>query len=136
MKCKDVICVTCHNKFFGGSTAMYCSIYCRPRYQKIKRNTLPIAKRFIGYLSEIKIAADLTSKEYELFWPVSIANSCDLIALKDNKLFRIQVKTVHRDTNGKITIPQVDVLKYDILALFVDNSELLYFDTTNKPFYF
>jgi len=58
----------------------------------------------VGAISELKVAVDLLSIGYHVFRAESSGCPCDLIALKNGKLFTIEVRTIVRNENG--TIPK------------------------------
>jgi hypothetical protein len=52
-----------------------------------------LAASTVGAISELAVCADLLSKGYDVFRSVSPAAPCDLIAQKEGKLIRVEVKT-------------------------------------------
>ncbi len=51
----------------------------------------------IGAIGELAAGADLLRRGYEVFRALSPACSCDLIALRDGRLLRIEVRTGTRN---------------------------------------
>lgn len=79
-----------------------------------------------GAISELRVAADLLTKGYEVFRAVSAHCSCDLAILRDGKLIRVEVRTGYiHNTNGKrITNRPKSTSKFDVLAIcYNDNIE-------------
>jgi hypothetical protein len=71
---------------------------------------------YVGASSELLVCADLLLKGFEVFRSVSTNCSCDIVALKNGKLLRVESKTVA--DKGKI--PSADKAKFDILAVVTD----------------
>ena len=53
----------------------------------------------VGALSELRAAADLIKKGYEVFRALDPSASCDLIALKEGRTLRVQVRTAETQIN-------------------------------------
>jgi len=73
-------------------------------------------------MSELLACADLIRKGYEVFRSVSQAATCDILALKDGKTYRVEVKTAYRLKNGKIAHCRPILGRFDVLALVVDGT--------------
>lgn len=68
-----------------------------------------------GRLSELKVAADLVARGYEVFFQFG-NNSCDMIALKDGRGLRVEVKSGTM-RNGKVSkAHKFDAAVHDLLA--------------------
>ena len=84
-----------------------------------------------GTISELTAAADLTEKGYEVFRALDPCASCDLVALKDGKMQRVQVRTIstYRKKDGSVTLNKSkspdDVGRTDLYA-FVLGHEVHY----------
>lgn len=133
----DITCRICGNPISDvrrRRRAIYCSYECsRERQRRDYRKRNPIVTGLpsgvIGALSELRIAADLLQKGYEVFRSVSPACSCDLAVLKDGMLKRIEVRTAHYQGNGKlgITTARLHNSKFEVLALITqDGAEIKY----------
>jgi hypothetical protein len=78
--------------------------------------TTPVPKTrihptFVGASSELLVCSDLLRAGYEVFRSVSLNCSCDLVAMKDGEIIRVECKTGY-----KKQIPSADRKKYDVLA--------------------
>ena len=72
-------------------------------------------------MSELIVCADLLAKGYYVFRNISPHGPCDLVILKNDKCFRVEVKTGYIRVNGKMGhSPVRDNNSYDILAIAVD----------------
>ena len=56
-----------------------------------------------GNIGEMAVAKDLMLKGYAVFYELGDLSKVDLIAEKDNKLVKIQVKTTWKTSQGKIS---------------------------------
>jgi hypothetical protein len=75
-----------------------------------------------GAISEMLVASDLLDRGYEVFRSVSQDCSCDLLALKDGKASRIEVRTGYSNKGGTVgcSISEKDFGRFDILAIVLD----------------
>lgn len=111
----------------------FCSVTCRTMYGNDKRKdglmnegyNLNLSTGTRGAISEIIVCADLLIKEFEVFRAISPSCSCDMIALKNNKFFRVEVRTTTLSPKGK---PYKVSKKgnYDILAVVHSNNKIIY----------
>jgi len=77
-----------------------------------------------GAISELIVCADLLDKGYEVFRSISQSCSCDLIAMKNNEIIKIEVKTGRIKSDGNIgyAIKEEQKNNFDILAIVVNQS--------------
>jgi len=84
----------------------FCSPKCSDAYWKGKYLELNPFKgktsATTGAISELRACVDLLAKGYDVFRALSPNCPCDLAVLKDNKLLRIEVRTGHVSTSGKL----------------------------------
>jgi len=84
----------------------YCTRMCGKRAagrERAKSQGLPyvgLSKNAMGALGELRVSADLMMRGYEVFRAVSPAASCDLIAIKDGRLLRIESRTAAYKKDG------------------------------------
>lgn len=57
-----------------------------------------------GAISELRVAVDLMARGYHIFRAESPHCPCDLVAFRDSQMFKIEVRTIRRNSSG--TIPQ------------------------------
>ena len=93
-----------------------------------KKDGKPCIAHMIGNISEISVAIDLIAREFYVYNAFIGTTPFDFVAMKDNKFYRIEVKTAHRNKNYKPTHWKINRQNYDILAL--------YFPEENKVEYF
>lgn len=99
------LCVRC-GKVIYGLRWKYCSEECYQATNHAKYSTLNPFKgktyATTGAISELRVAVDLLAKGYDVFRALSPNCPCDLAILKDGKLLRIEVRTAHISTSGKL----------------------------------
>ena len=129
--CKD--CVRAYNQSYYQQRREELKQRTRERYRRGgrrlsgKRNQSDFSSSTGGAAAELLVCADLLLKGFGVFRSVSPTCSCDLVALKDDKLARIEVKSGYRTIEGFIRPNQsYDASKYDILAVVV-GAEIAYF---------
>lgn len=90
-----------------------------------------------GNVGELAVAKDLTARGYSVFVELGDLSKIDLIAVKEEKLIRIQVKTVWDSSDGAVGITSKSSgpgYKYyytsrdiDIIAVYVaDRDDIIY----------
>ena len=119
-------CINC-NKAVRGYTLRrkFCSALCEREYTAMKQREhidypeeLHVSKSALGAASELDVCSDLLRRGYEVFRSVNSSCSCDLIAMKDKKILRIEVKTGWRHKqSGKLIYPKPSSHNYDMFAL-------------------
>jgi len=77
----------------------------------------------IGAVGELKTVVDLMSRGFEVFRAVSPAASCDLIALKEGKSVRVEVRTGRRGRDRVLCNRRGN---YDILAVVLPDGNIHY----------
>lgn len=119
----QVKCETCGDLFVGNrKDAKFCSSKCRAG--KMAGEFKGISMGTVGALNELRVCVDLLSKGYDVFRSVSPNCPCDLVAAKNGRLLRVEVRTV-RGTDEKIYLTKPDPSRYDILAMVLP-SKILY----------
>jgi hypothetical protein len=68
-----------------------------------------------GAIGELKVSVDLMERGFELFRALSPASSCDLIASRGERFFRVEVRTGIEGTEGRVLCQRKG--RYDILAV-------------------
>lgn len=122
--------------------AKYCSDLCKVARQKEQwreqneRPEIRIASGTVGAIGELRAAAELLSKGYEVFRAVSQSCSCDLAILKDDELLRVEVRTGFYSPNGKLSYnrgrDRASSAKYDVMAV-VSAKEIRFFGALGDP---
>lgn len=91
--------------------------WAREHYQSLQQYPHLSKTGIIGAIGELQVCSDLLIKGYEVFRSVSPHCTCDLVACKDGKCYRIEVKTGVQYETGRIDYPKIDYKKADIGAI-------------------
>lgn len=135
---KHIVCKQCENEFIRDRSKSttnrqkYCSKECSLKAHSKKviaqRRELNLGAKLnlsggkIGKINEFIVAIDLLKRGYEVYSAFEDTHPFDILALKDDKLLKIEVKTANILPSGlKIyAMKKNQEEKHDILAL-VDN---------------
>ena len=108
--------------------ALYCSRLCARRYQdeRYRERTAQtprteyIPNATVGAAGELLVCSVLMMNGFHVFRSQSPACSCDVIAMKDNRIYRIEITTGYRGING-IAFPRHNTDNYDVMAIILTN---------------
>jgi hypothetical protein len=107
-------------------TVKYCDPSCRAAYWKKQyagQNTIwNLPSGTVGAINELRVSVDLLVKGYAVFRALSPSCPCDLVLLVDHRVFRVEVTTAHRSSNGRPTFPAKNPARYDLLAVVFPDS--------------
>ena len=93
---------------------------CSPRSRAVLPEIGASSQCTIGAIAELTVAVGLMNVGYAVYRSFSHNAPCDLVAIKGERILRIEVKTV--GAAGKT--PSVDRSKFDHLALLMRGSEI------------
>lgn len=134
------VCRQCKDVFISRprERTLICSRECRLNRQAFLQGRIRdnLSASTSGAISEMAVSVDLMKKGYAVFRALSPACFCDLIAIKNGKILRIEVRTVYQSKRGTVTftIRPEDVGRQDIFALAVRVNNLIsYFNTSKQP---
>lgn len=128
-------CIICKKQFntkreFQLSCSDSCN-YKRLRERMPKRK-YKLASGTVGALSELVISSDLMKRGYSVFRALSPACFCDLIAIKDNSILKIEVRTGWI-FNKSILFPKKIRGAIDSIAVYIiDDNKIFYYDSLGK----
>lgn len=123
---KQKICsnANCGKEFMPTTNRQrYCSEDCRLQAYKPRPPYQGTAPGTVGAIQELRVSVDLLTKGYEVFRALSPNCSSDLIAMKNNKILRIEVRTGYYRPKG-IQFPK-DRFKADHFAVVLPD-QILY----------
>jgi predicted AAA+ superfamily ATPase len=106
----------------------FCQVSCRKDFYKksiSNPEVMGLNTSKIGQIHEMLVCIDLLKKKFEVFRQVG-SNANDLVACKNNKIFRIEVTTGCRLPSGKLIFPPKVEDKFDVLAV-VERESINYF---------
>jgi hypothetical protein len=116
-------CPVCKNNFSTNRLdKKYCSKPCQDKAKDDRCILQPAydinntSTNTTGAISELEVSADLLKKGYEVFRAVSPSCSCDLIAHKNGKLLKIEVRTGSINVVTKTKLVNRSNFRADILA--------------------
>ncbi len=125
-------CVYC-NEIFSPRTSQqrYCSSDCRRagdeplRWQPLHPG---IDKGKVGAVVELIVSADLLRRGYEVFRALSQSASCDILAMKDGAILRIEVRSCQLRRDGGVIIgwKPIDIGRQDVFATVLPSGEVAY----------
>ena len=79
----------------------------------------------VGRVAELLVAADLVARGWDVFLPLSITTTNDLVAVKDGKIKTFEVRCAKR-VGGKIVFGRKISLESDHYALVVTGDPVIY----------
>ena len=113
------ICPTCLTPFDGVASQIYCEPTCRQSRIKL-RPWAGLVEGTVGALGELKVAADLMLRGFEVFRALSPSCSADLVIHKDGLTQRVEVRTgVYAQSGSRVVNDKTH--RADILAIAYPN---------------
>lgn len=114
-------CKNCTKEFeVHHKSKKFCTSRCKDLFCHRKSQHIPnhLSTGTTGAMIELLVSADLIRKGYYVFRNVGPHGPCDIIAMKNNKQYLIEVKTKSFKSNGEIRLfkPVNPNGKYDIVA--------------------
>ncbi len=132
------ICPMCKKEFLSSfKLQIYCNKKCASQSYLISSGRISLFKHLptasVGAISELIIGADLLKKGYEVYRPLSASCSADLMIEKNNKIMKIEVRTVYESKDNRISYPKQNI-RAPILAMVVLNNKdkIIYLQMVNK----
>ena len=123
-------CAHCGAKL-GPETSVQWRGYCGEECEEAARRNVPrrmtqkpggLSSATTGALHELLACADLVSRGYDVFRAVSPSCPCDLIAMRDGNLFRVEVTTGNPAKTKPFVYPKKIPARFDLLAVVVTGS--------------
>lgn len=114
----DRKCVECGNGFKGTLKQNRCSKACVLENEKYIKPYPGLPTGTVGAIQELRVSIDLMANGYEVFRAISPSCSCDLLALKNGKMFDVEVRTGYERKNGWVGCPNQGIrAKHLVIAL-------------------
>lgn len=125
-------CLICGNSFIEIiKDQKYCSKPCRIKSNKQDNgwdNTITTGTK--GAIGEMFVCNDLLLRGYHVFRAISPSCVCDLVAIKQNKILRVEVTNGYQ-YQGKLRYPKHEEDRYDIMAVVLfGKKEIVYIPDT------
>lgn len=122
MRYEEQGCKECRRRFSPIRLhQVFCSAECRKEHYKESYfaqtfgHMSKIDKSASGTVGELKASADLILRGWEVFRALNPHTSCDLLAIKNNKMIRVEVKTGFERDGKAYTAPIKHKDRYDLL---------------------
>ena len=80
----------------------------------------------VGALNELLVSCDLIRRKWSVFRALSPSCPCDLVVLRNGGLLRIEVTTGSICVNKKVSYPDHDLKKRNILATILHDGRIIY----------
>lgn len=133
-------CASCE-VFFSTryANARYCSNPCRKEFEGRKwgrSSDKSISSGTVGAIAEMAVAVDLMEKGYAVFRALSPSCLCDLIAIKDGKVLRVEVRTGYKGEKEKTSFPLAirDPGRQDVFGIYIRaRGTIEYFNPNKEP---
>lgn len=125
-----MICKECGREFEEiRSDQVYCSAACQRKKNRPDGDWRPeIGRGNSGAYSELLAAASLLRHSYYVFRNMGPHGPCDLIALKEGKCLRVEVKT---ETPGSKQVPRHNGydfgIDYDVMAVVGHDGDVSFY---------
>jgi hypothetical protein len=109
------------------TSQLFCTRRCANKKErnKIPRNEFT-STGDCGAFNELTVCADLLRKKFHVFRSVSPTGPCDLIAMKKNTLWRIEVTTGCHRKDGSVGWVPHNPANYDVIAVVLPNGSVIY----------
>lgn len=153
------VCIHCESIIRDGGVPgqLYCSETCKDaatigvRSRKIRRvkakvrsrpmskprsrvpNIPGVSSGMLGAFNELMVSADLLLRGVHVFRAVSPSCPCDIIALHDAKIIRIEVTTGYLTVDGDVSFNRHDTSNYDVVAAVVARETIVYLPDIFPP---
>lgn len=119
----EQFCLRCNQKLdVGGMGRKFCSLKCRQAHTAETYRPINFLQARCtadkGAMCELLAGAHLMRNGYQVFRSLSPSAECDLIAIRDNSLLRVEVKSGSFSFAGTLSYPTPkDGSKYDVLLV-------------------
>ncbi len=129
-------CKECGNEipFYHNKSKKFCTPKCKRNFSGHIHTSsllaLSLSKGTLGSLNELRVSVDLVLKGYDVFRALSPNGSCDLVAIKNHKPFRVEVTTgfmYQKSLRHAKNLKSKSVTdRFDVLAVVAPNSTITY----------
>ena len=106
----------------------FCSDTCRNRNFYPERLNTDLSTATVGALGELAVSCELLRRGWTVFRALSPSAFCDLIAIKDGTMLRIEVRTAYRPASGhdRLLFNRKKHGEIDHFGLLVNDSEVIF----------
>jgi len=122
-----VKCLKCGTNFSTSHyQAKFCSNICRSHFhlKRTGRQGIPgVPNGTVGAITEMRVASYFMQKGYNVFRSLSPSCFCDLIAIKDKEILKIEARTAYLSEHGTLSFPKKTKGNIDIFGLYIANKD-------------
>ena len=97
-------------------------------YDVLEYTSNNLTKGVRGALSELTVCSDLLLRGFEVFRAVFPTASCDLLVMRKNKIYRVEVKTVKAFKDSIAMPTYLNESKFDIVAFVVKDINVIIYN--------
>ena len=129
------ICPSCHIEFDDINNPQWKrKIYCSTKCQRIKfayQNTPwikenKISKSTVGAIAELIASADLMSKGFQVYRALSPSSDCDILAEKEHKVYKFEIRTGRYNWKGSLTFPPKSIKAPNLIIITHNDKKIHY----------
>lgn len=118
--------------------AKYCSLKCQKAAQFgrfYEQTGAPrkneVATATTGAMHELLVCADLMRKGYHVFRAQSPSCPCDIMAMFEGIIYKVEVTTGYKRTDGNFSYPKKNErYDYDIMAIVFHDGDVIYLQSS------
>lgn len=143
------VCKQCRKQFkaYPGTETIFCGKRCTSAYEwkkKQKRSEEAVKEKSLsvevgtatkGAIGELLVCADLLTKGYHVFRSVSPTCPNDLVAIKGDLVWRLEVKTIRGFSREQSIKRYHKSNVFDVIALVFDKGGISYFQADGLQLY-
>ena len=125
-------CVVCNRNFEAKTpNQKYCSEDCQIQVHRTLggefNSNNSISCGTVGAISELLASVDLMKRGYEVHRALSPQSNCDVLAIKNKKVYRFEIRTARKVFDGKLNYSLAYIKAPNVIAVVIKNSEIYYF---------
>jgi hypothetical protein len=130
------LCLGCGKEFQPRKNYhIYCSQKCaEPTYRPDRYHfEKSIPSGTVGAIGELYVSLWLMRNGWDVYRALSPAASCDIAAIKENRLYRFEVRTGYRNRAGQVCYPKKSIRAENVAVVIYPEPELVFLPETPLP---
>lgn len=133
------ICKFCGKPFLGKTNkATFCNKTCSSQYYiklKLPHHNITANPTTIGAIGELFACFDLLKKGFQVFRAVSPSSDADIIAEKDNVIYRFEVRTGRYDVNNQLVYSNKKTIGKSVIVITLNDNKAHYVTNPEITFF-
>lgn len=132
----STVCPRCNSSFRTNNPhQVFCSGKCRKAHHlDWESNGFDLSPGTTGAIGELTVALDLMKKGYEVHRAMSPCSSSDLIAIKDDRIYRFEVRSARKHKlTGKLMFSKRNVRAENIAVSILSEGTIEYQPSIHIP---